>query len=146
MVATAWCDHSKEPVMADNSELASDLVARINRAWLEGRPAEMTPLLDPQIVLRGPSGARVEGRDALVASYVDFCTHARVEAYSESEVQVDVMGDTAVVAFRFEMVFERGRRFRSSGRDLWVLARVEGQWRAVWRTMTDLSDEPLDPR
>jgi len=45
------------------------------------------------------------------------------------EHQVDVAGDTAVVTFRYDMVYERsGERFHSTGRDLWVFQNQGGAW------------------
>jgi ketosteroid isomerase-like protein len=78
-----------------------------------------------------------------VAGFEDFCTHAVVHEYTESGHQFDVVGDTAVATYTYEMVYERdGRRSRVSGRDLWVFARQEARWLAVWRTMLDLAEQP----
>jgi hypothetical protein len=94
------------------------------------------------MVFPGFSG-RAEGRDANVAVFTDFCTHAVVRAYTERDRQIDVVGDTAVASFAYEMVYERsGERTRATGRDLWVFARQEGVWLAVWRTMLDLAEQP----
>jgi len=39
------------------------------------------------------------------------------------------------------MVYERdGRRYRSRGRDFWVLQEEDGQWLAIWRTMLDMDE------
>ena len=59
------------------------------------------------------------------------------------DVDVQVIGDTAVVTFRFEMMYERekDKREHSTGRDLWIFARDGDQWLAVWRTMLDVVDE-----
>lgn len=126
---------------------ASDLLRRINRAWLEGRPRDLLPLLHPEIVLAIPgSTSRVQGREALVEGIVDFCENARVHAFEEHEHQVDVVGQTAVASYSFTMVYEReGHRYRSTGRDLWVFTREGTEWLAIWRTMLDVTDEPAQP-
>jgi uncharacterized protein (TIGR02246 family) len=133
--------------MADQSSRAEAAAAmeRINRAWLERRPADLAPLLHPDMTMVFPGfGGRAEGRDANVAGFVDFCTHAVVHEYHERDRQIDVAGDTAVVSFAYEMVYERGgARSRATGRDLWVFARQEGVWLAVWRTMLDLAENPV---
>jgi hypothetical protein len=55
---------------------------------------------------------------------------------------VQVIGDTAVVTYRFDMIYEREKkREHSTGRDLWVFAQHGDQWLAVWRTMLDVVDE-----
>jgi len=57
---------------------------------------------------------------------------------------VDVVGDQAIASYDYRMTYRRdGRRYRASGRDLWVFARQDGRWRAVWRTMPDLSEDVL---
>jgi hypothetical protein len=117
---------------------------RINRAWLDRRPADLHALLHPNLTMALPGFVgRVQGRQALVAGFEDFCTHATVKDYQESNHQVDVVGDTAVVSFDYQMVYERsGQRNRATGRDLWVFARDGSRWLAVWRTMLNIEEQP----
>ena len=119
-------------------------LAEINRAWREGRPRDLAPLLHPSIVMAFPGwSGRVAGKEAFITGFVDFCENAKVHEYRESDHQIDVTGDTAVAAFAFEMVYERsGSRYRSTGRDLWIFARQGGQWLPVWRTMLDVAEQP----
>ena len=125
-------------------EEVSRTLSSINQAWLEGRPRDLEPLLAPNVVTLLPGGSRVEGREALVQSFVDMCENARVHGFEESDRQVDVFGDAAVASFAFTMVYERdGEKYRSTGRDLWVFSRGDGGWQAVFRTMLDLTEEPV---
>lgn len=119
---------------------------RINRAWLEKRPEDLAPLFDAEITFALPGFAgRVQGREALVAGFVDFCRNATVHEYREADFAADVIGDTAVVSFKYEMVYERsGNRYRATGRDLWVFRREGDGWIAVWRTMLDTAEEAGD--
>lgn len=128
----------------DNDAVAAAL-EEINRAWLEGRPRDLAPLLHPAVVMALPGFAgRVEGRDAFVAGFVDFTENAELIDYAEAGLQVDVTGDTAVATYTFEMVYERsGGRYRSTGRDLWVFARQGDTWLAVWRAMLDLAEQSV---
>lgn len=64
-------------------------------------------MFDAKIVMRIPGGGRVEGREALVQSFVDFCENARVHELEESDRQIDVFGDAAVASVAFTMVYER---------------------------------------
>ena len=116
----------------------------INQTWLEGRPNDMRPWLHPEITMVFPGfGGRSAGCDAFIAGFVDFCQHARIHAYHERDQQIDLIGDTAVLTYAFEMVYEReGSRYRATGRDLWVFRREHERWLAVWRTMLDLQEEP----
>ena len=83
----------------------------------------------------------VVGRDALLASFVEFCTNARVLEYRESSEHIDVIGDCAVASFQFEMLYERAKyQERSKGRDIWFFQCISGVWVAVWRTMVELEE------
>lgn len=101
-------------------------------------------MLHPEIAMVTPGfSSRAEGREAFVAGFVDFCQHATVDEFREHDLQVDVAGDTAVVSFAYEMVYERsGERYRATGRDLWVFAKQGKDWLAVWRAMLDLVENP----
>lgn len=125
-------------------ESAAAAMERINRAWLDRRPADLHALFHPDLTMALPGFVgRVEGRQTLVAGFEDFCTHATVEDYHESNQQVDVVGDTAIVSFDYQMVYERsGQRNKATGRDLWVFARHGDGWLAVWRTMLNLREQP----
>jgi ketosteroid isomerase-like protein len=119
-------------------------IGRINKAWLDRRPQDLLPLLHPDITLVFPNFAgRAVGRDAIVAGFADFCENATVCDYREADHQADVVGDTAVVSFTYQMVYMRdGNKSRATGRDLWVLARHGDLWLAIWRTMLDLAEQP----
>ena len=122
-----------------------EVMAAINRAWRENRPSEMFPYLHPDVtvVLPGFRGA-VRGRDLVMSSFEDFCASGRILDYAESDEKVDVVGNVAVVHYRFEMLFERAsHRERSTGRDIWAFERVGGMWVAVWRTMVGSQEEHL---
>ena len=126
------------------SETVSSAMQRINRAWLEKRPLDLAALFHADItfVLPGFAG-RLHGREALVAGFVDFCRNATVHEYREADQAVDTIGDTAVASFRYQMVYERsGKRYRATGRDLWVFAREGDGWIAVWRAMLDVAEQP----
>jgi len=125
-----------------NREAAGAAMSRINQAWLSGRVQDIAPMVHPEIVMVLPGfGGRGQGREDVLAGFRDFCQNARIQEFREHDRQVDVAGDTAVVTFRFEMVYERsGQRYRSTGRDLWVFQKQAGSWIAVWRTMLDVAE------
>jgi ketosteroid isomerase-like protein len=133
------------PTMTDQPDPQTVLAVlqQINRAWLEGRPADILPFLHPQMTMAYPGfSGRAEGAEALIAGFQDFCQNATVQSYAESDHQVDLAGNSAVASFRFEMVYARdGSSWRSTGRDLWVFERRGDGWLAVWRTMLDVAEE-----
>jgi len=114
----------------------------INSAWLSGQVDDMEPSVHPDIVMAIPGVAhRVQGRDALLSGFRDFCNNAKVHEFHDRDVQIDVAGRTAVVTIHYEMVYERsGARYRATGRDLWVFERHGDSCLAVWRTMLDMQE------
>lgn len=129
--------------MSNSTSNVRHVMAAINQAWRESRPSKMYPYLHPDVTMvLSSSSATVEGRDALLASFDDFCAHARVLDYSESEEKTDVVGNVAFVHYHFDMVYERASsRVRSTGRDIWAFERIGGMWYAVWRTMADVQED-----
>jgi hypothetical protein len=128
----------------DGGEVARVLKA-INECWLQGRPHDLAAYFhdDMTMVLPGFAG-RVEGSSAVIAGYEDFCASARVHEYDELDLQIDVCGRTAVASNAFHIVYEReGQKYSSTGRDLFVFTEEAGEWRAVWRAMLDVTDEPV---
>jgi ketosteroid isomerase-like protein len=126
-------------------ELVENLIHTINSAWREGRPDDLTALFHPDIVMVFPNfSGRSNGSSAMVAGFKDFCENAHVHEYDESNFQVDVIGNSAVVSFSFVMIYERdGSKYRSTGRDLWAFSKSDSEWKATWRTMLDIHEEPV---
>lgn len=118
---------------------------RINEAWLRGRPDLLRELFHHGIVMVLPDfGGRVEGMEAVMAGFQEFCSTCKVHTVEITDKQIAVVDRTAVASFLFDMVYERGGgKYRSSGRDVWVLQSLGDRWRAVWRTMLDVRDAPL---
>jgi hypothetical protein len=116
----------------------------INRAWLEKEPRRLEPFLDERVVMVFPGfTARSTGAKSFIEGFVDFCANATVDRYDQQDLRIDVVGETAVASFTFEMLYERtGAKYLSKGRDLWIFSKVAGRWKAVWRTMLDLAEEP----
>ncbi|MGD2216639.1 MAG: nuclear transport factor 2 family protein [Gemmatimonadales bacterium] len=126
-----------------------DAVARvlrsINDCWLRCKPQELAGYLHSNMAMVFPGFAgRVEGAGAVIAGYEEFCSNARVHEYDEQDPQIDVYGRTAVASYAFQMVYEReGLKYSSTGRDLFVFSEEAGTWLAVWRTMLDVSEQPI---
>ena len=122
--------------MSTTSADPRGVIEHINGAWRAGRAEEAAPLFAADVVMVTPDGGRVVGRDALVRSYVEFAAAAVIDEYAESEHSVDVFGDTAIVGYRWTMAWRAGgEAYRDRGRDLFVLARRNGGWQVVWRTL-----------
>ena len=116
----------------------------INRAWLDGQVEDLAPMVHPEVVMVLPDfSGTIQGREDFLAGFRDFHQNASIQEFREHDLHVDVAGDTAVVTFRYDMVYERaGKRYRSTGRDLWVFQKQDNAWIAVWRTMLDMKETP----
>ena len=133
--------------MTDESKRqdAATAMRRINGAWLKGRVDDIAPLVHADITMVLPEfSGRAKGREALLAGFRDFCQSATIQEFQERDMQVDVAGETAVVAFRYEMVYQRSEgQYRCKGRDLWVFEQQEAGWIAVWRAMLEIEEHTL---
>jgi hypothetical protein len=124
--------------MADSvSQVVRSVLAKLTGAWRTGSTHEIGPLLHPSVVFVRPGFAgRAEGQTACIATYDEFLKVALVLRYEESEVTVDVFGDTAVASLRWEMAWEiGGQRSEEAGYDVYVLVAVQGKWLVAWRTL-----------
>lgn len=126
-------------------ESASAAMRQINQAWLNRRVEDLGPLVHSEIVTVFPDFAgRMQGRENFLSGFRDFCESATIQEFHEHDQQVDVVGDTAVITFRYEMVYERlGERYRASGRDVWVFEKQDGAWIAVWRAMLKMKEDAV---
>ena len=122
-----------------------NVLRKINNSWLTGRPEEMKIYLHPQIVMKFPGfSGEITGREKLIESFKEFCTNAQILEYSESDEQINVIGNCAIVVFRFEMIYEKRKyRDKSTGRDFWIFEKEDDNWLAVWRTMMDVNETKL---
>ena len=117
---------------------------RIQRAWREGRPEEMSALLAPDITFVFPGfSMRLSGRDRLIDSYREFLATTRLREYREDRRSIEGGSSAALAEIAFDMSYARGGRdWRAHGIELWVLERRPEGWVAFWRTMQELTEEP----
>lgn len=124
-----------------------DFVRRLNAAWLEGRPDDLSDMFHDNMVLVVPRFVqRLVGRQACVESYRGFVSQAGVRRFDMGDPQVDVFSSTAVAACPYTVEYEtEGKRWRSSGQDLLVLVEEAGAWLVAWRTLLPESEEEIGP-
>lgn len=120
------------------------IMRRINRVWLDGQVERLGPMVHPDIVMVLPRfTGRIQGREEFLAGFHDFCRNTTIYEFQDQDYQVDVAAETAVVTFRYCIIYERcGERYHSTGRDFWVFQKQGNAWVAVWRTMLDLEEKP----
>jgi hypothetical protein len=118
-----------------------DLLSRINDAWIKQQGEAMTTALNEcfaeDVVMRGPDFVFIgKGRDLVVQSYCDFVGNAEVKSVSLDEPDIDVTGETATAQYKWTMTYAlNGQEYTEHGRDLFVVARRDKRWLAVWRAM-----------
>jgi len=130
-----------QPGIAAEQIAIRDLLSRINDAWINQRGEAITAALNEcfaeDAVMRGPDFAFIsKGRDLVVQSYRDFISNAEVKNVSLDEPEIDVTGETATAQYKWTMTYTlAGQEYTEHGRDLFVLARRDKKWLAVWRAM-----------
>jgi hypothetical protein len=122
----------------EDQKNAWETVRRINAAWLEGHFEGLDELFHDRVVVVGPDGTRYgESKEAAIGSYRDFSQRATVSDYRESDGRVDVYDAVAVVSYRYDIAYSiDGQSSQETGRDVMVLEKHDGRWRAVWRMVT----------
>jgi hypothetical protein len=113
-----------------------ELVNAINEAWTEGRAAAALPdMFTEGAVIVGPDLSRLaEGRDACVASYVQFAAQIELLEFAEFDHRVDSFGGVAVVDYAYRAVYERhGAELTDYGRDVILAVETDSGWQVAWR-------------
>ena len=133
------------PAPPDTEIAVQRVLDRIQTAWREGRPEEMSPLLSPDITFVFPGfSMRLTGRDRLIDSYRDFLAGSRLRSYREERRTIEGGPSAALAEIAFDMIYTRaGSDWRSHGIELWALERRAEGWVAYWRTMQELTEEPV---
>lgn len=118
-------------------------VRDVNQAWINARYERLRELIDPDIVLATPGfGERVHGAEAYLSGHREFVESATIHSFAEDEIDVDILGSSAVATYRYRLDYERsGQRYESTGRDLFVFESTDGRWRAMWRTILDIDEQ-----
>lgn len=130
-----------QPAITKEQAEIRDALSRINGAWSKLRGEAMTAALNDcfaeEIVLRGPGFVFLgKGRDVAVKSYHDFVNQADIKSFQLDEPQVDVAGETATAQYKWTMTYVlNGQQYSERGHDVFVFARRDGKWLAVWRAL-----------
>jgi len=122
------------------------LIREMNDAWMQGFPDRLLQHFDDDMVIVSPDFEhRVDGKEASIQTYRDFCANSKVYSFHQDSVKVDLFEFTAVVSYRFSIEYATGgKHYRDSGRDLFVFSKKHNTWKAVWRSMTVQLSERLN--
>lgn len=105
----------------------------LNDAWTIGKPDDLAKYFHRNMVaITATERNRINGGAACVASWKGFATSTRIHHWTELNPVIHVYGDSAVVAYDFDMSFERnGQTIQMGGRDMYFFAKEDGKWWAV---------------
>ena len=108
-------------------------VRALNDAWTKGNPDDLAEFFHQDMVAITPTDRlRLEGRAACVAGWKRFASAARIHRWEEREPVIHVYGNSALVAYYFEISFDMGgQTFDTNGRDMFFFVRENGGWWAV---------------
>jgi uncharacterized protein (TIGR02246 family) len=113
-------------------------VVAANEAWRSGRPEDVASLFHRDVVMESPDGVVLcRGRQAMVASFLAYTRSVATVHFRETDHAVHVVGDTAIVSYGFEVIYEvEGKRHDEIGRERLVFVFDGGRWSAIWRMQT----------
>jgi ketosteroid isomerase-like protein len=108
-------------------------VRAMNDAWTKGDPDRLRDFFHRDMVaINATDRQRLDGGEACVAGWKGFCKAARICRWEEIDPVIKVFGDSAVVAYYFDISFEMGgNTLHSSGRDMFFFVREGERWWAV---------------
>ncbi|CAM2065631.1 Nuclear transport factor 2 family protein [Sulfidibacter corallicola] len=117
---------------------------QLNRAWVEGRPDEMKPILHEQMVVTGPQfQVLAQGREHCLQGYRDFCNSARVLDFEVFDRDVRAFGEAVMVTYRFVVTWSREDvRHVDRGHEAFLFVHRDDEWFAAWRNVQFLAADP----
>ena len=110
-----------------------ETVCAMNDAWTKGNADDLIKYFHPDMLAITPnSRTRVEGREACIAGWKSFAENAKIYSWKEIDPLIQIYGDSAIVSYYYEIVFElSGQMTKSEGRDMFVLIKENNRWQAV---------------
>jgi len=108
-------------------------VRAMNDAWTKGNPDDLVKYFHRDMVaITATDRRRLEGGAACIAGWKGFCNAARIHRWEEVDPVIHVYGDSAVVAYYFDMSFDMGGQMvNMAGRDMFFFVKEDDRWWAV---------------
>jgi hypothetical protein len=124
--------------VTDRAREVFEFVNALNQAWLDGNERALRQRVDAQVIVDLPGlTGRVQGRDAVVASALEFHANTTARRFKAGDWHVDVFADTAVVQYRYSLGYAIGdEEHHDEGHEVLVLVWTKKKrWYVVWRTL-----------
>ncbi|HME53517.1 MAG TPA: nuclear transport factor 2 family protein [Candidatus Lokiarchaeia archaeon] len=130
-------------------ELQDDLfhiVKDVNDAWLSSNWSVLERYFHENVVMTMPGlGQQLDGKSALVQSYKDFVTNAKIEDFQQKNPVVNSWDKVAMITYEFEITYtEGGKPAHDVGTEMFLFAREKKAWKIIWRTMAIKAPEGTD--
>jgi len=108
-------------------------VRAMNDAWTKGNPDDLAKFFHQDMLAITPTERnRLNGGAACVAGWKGFCGAARIHRWEEKDPVIHVYGNSAVVAYDFDMSFDMGgSTINLGGRDMFFFVKEGERWWAV---------------
>jgi len=108
-------------------------VRAMNDAWTKGNPDDLGKFFHRDMVaITATDRNRLDGGAACVVGWKGFANAARIHHWTEVDPVIHVYGNSAVVAYYFDMTFEMGgQTIDMGGRDMFFFVKETGRWWAV---------------
>jgi hypothetical protein len=108
-------------------------VRAMNDAWTKGKPDDLSRFFHPNMVaITATDRHRLDGGAACIAGWKAFCDAARIHRWEEIDPTIQVYGNSAVVAYYFDMSFDMsGQTIDMGGRDMFFFVKEGERWWAV---------------
>lgn len=110
-----------------------ETVRAMNDAWTKGDPDALANFFHRDMVAITPTERkRLDGGAACIAGWKGFCHAACIHRWEEIDPVIHVYGDSAVVAYYFDMSFDLGgKTINLEGRDMFFFVKEGKRWWAV---------------
>ena len=111
-------------------------IRQLNQCWLRGDYDALARLFHDDAVLLPPNSRHpIVGRAAIVDGYKLFGEMGDIHEFEIVAVNTYRFGATAMCHMRFNIDYALNeKRFKESGMEIYALARVDEEWKIVWRT------------
>ncbi len=97
--------------MKDPKQEVWGTVQAANRCWTAGDPMELKSYFHENMVAITPSDPEpLRGREMCVSGWADFARSTKIHSWQESNPDIRIHGDTAVVTYAYELSCDFGVR------------------------------------
>ena len=108
-------------------------VRAMNDAWTKGNPDDLAKFFHRDMVaITATDRNRLNGGAACIAGWKGFANAAHIHRWEEIDPVIHVYGNSAVVAYNFDMSFDMGgQTINMGGRDMFFFVKENSRWWAV---------------